>query len=98
MSVSDSPEPTTVTGITPIATPLEAATLSAPNAEENAAAAKIAAAPPTAVAAGMVAILRAIREATPEQKRKVALHAMVLNEVFGPPRSRRPHMAGRRAF
>jgi hypothetical protein len=48
--------------------------------------------------AGIAGLLNAILKAAPEQKRDAARQAIVLHEVFGPPRSRRPHRAGARAF
>lgn len=43
-------------------------------------------------------LIRAIRQAPSEKKVAVAREAVVLGEVFGPPRSRRPHVPGRRMF
>jgi len=53
---------------------------------------------PAAAATNVAGILTAIRQAAPQQKRDVARQAMVLQEIFGPPRSRRAHGVGRRVF
>lgn len=66
-------------------------------AEATAALAKRAAAPATA-AGGALGILSAIRQAAPKQKCEVARQAIVLNEIFGPPRARRARGVGRRVF
>ena len=48
--------------------------------------------------AGTLNILQAIRSAPLESKLAAARQAIVISEVFGMPRSRRPHLPGRRMF
>ena len=45
-----------------------------------------------------IALIRRIREAPSTQKVLAAREAIIVSEVFGPPRSRRPHVPGRRMF
>jgi hypothetical protein len=51
-----------------------------------------------ALPACIAGLLNALLQATPELKRDAARQAIVLREIFGPPRCRRPHRAGYRAF
>jgi hypothetical protein len=43
-------------------------------------------------------LLQAIRTAPPTDKRDAARQALIMYEVFGPPRSRRPHRPGMRSI
>ena len=54
------------------------------------------AAPARAVDPGVLDILKALRAATPAQKRMAARQGLIMNEIFGPPRSRRPYRPGQR--
>ena len=54
------------------------------------------AAPARTVDPGVLDILKALRAATPAQKRLAARQGLIMNEIFGPPRSRRPYRPGQR--
>jgi len=95
------PEPMSMTGAAAGAEPLAAVSVVpelVSRADAAAELAKSAAARPAGLPVGIAGLLEAILRATPEQKRDVARQAIVLHEVFGPPRCRRPHRAGSRAF
>ncbi|MGD0090095.1 MAG: hypothetical protein ABSE73_09255 [Planctomycetota bacterium] len=76
-----------VTGIAELVAPAEAAA-----APAKSAVAQAAGLPP-----GIAGLLNALLQAAPEQRQDAARQAMVLHEIFGPPRSRRPYRPGARA-
>jgi len=92
------PEPMSLTGAQTGAEPLAAIAEVVSPAEAAAELAKRAAATTIDLPSGITGLLNAILQATPEQRRDVARQAIVLREVFGPPRCRRPHRAGYREF
>lgn len=89
-----------VSGVSGVSTVAEMSTVAEIMSPADAAAelAKGAAARAAKMPTGIAGFLNAILQAAPEQKRDVARQAIVLHEVFGPPRCRRPHRTGCRAF
>jgi hypothetical protein len=80
-------------GPEPVA-PISAVPEVVPPAEAAAELAKSAAARAGGLAPGIAGLLNALLQAPPEQKSDAARQAIVLQEIFGPPRCRRPHRAG----